>query len=165
MIIHALLNTARPTRAISITGHAAALKGKSTKRGNRKGPASVWMAVFLFCLLTLVNCSSGKQKSDVAAEKNTSQKEAQPVYHIRAVVIDAQGTPVEEATVRASLGSESKKVSGAWQIDVPSASLPLNGTVTVYATAENPSRKGESDIQLSADHNPSVTVRLAPTRK
>src|SRR5713226_5308727 len=60
--------------------------------------------------------------------------EGRAIYRVRVTVLDPQQTPVEEARVWSSLGGEAKKVAGGWQFDIPAATRPADGKLTVYAT-------------------------------
>ena len=131
-----------------------------------KAPAPAWIAVALLGLLSAVGCSSsGNQKNEAAGEKAGQPQGASANYSVRVLVIDAKEAPVEDAKVTASLGGEAKKTSGGWQIEVPGSSLPASGAVFVYATVDNPPQKGETEIRLDADHNPTATVRVTPVKQ
>ncbi len=128
--------------------------------------AAAWIAMALLGLLAATGCSSpGNRKNEVAGEKPNQTQGASANYGLRVLVVDAQGGPIENAKVTSSLGGEPQKIPGGWQFDIPSASVPSNGNVTVYATVENPALKGETEIQLAADHNPTATVRVTPVKQ
>ena len=82
------------------------------------------------------------------------------VYQLRAVVVDPQQTPVEDAKVWSSLGGEPKKVSGGWQFDIPAASIPSDHKLTIYATVPASFLKGQSDVILTSDFHPATTIHL-----
>src|SRR5262249_14841849 len=76
------------------------------------------------------------------------------IYHVRATVIDAKGTAVEDATVWSSIGGEGKRVSGGWQFDVPAATVPNDRKVVVYAVVKAAFLAGQESIELGSDYNP-----------
>ena len=82
------------------------------------------------------------------------------LYRVRAVVLNDQGTPVEDARVWSSLGGEAKKVGGGWQFDISPATVPADGKLTVYAELDKAFQKGKAEVQLAADYNPTLTIRL-----
>jgi hypothetical protein len=59
------------------------------------------------------------------------------------------------------MGGEPKKVAGGWQFDIPANGRPADGKLTIWASQEAAYLKGTQDVQLAADRNPVVTVRLA----
>jgi Carboxypeptidase regulatory-like domain len=83
------------------------------------------------------------------------------VYRVRVNVIRSQGTPVEDAKVWSSMGGEAKKVAGGWEFDIPSATRPADGKLTVWASLEADFLKGHQEVRLDSDHNPVVTIQLA----
>jgi hypothetical protein len=82
------------------------------------------------------------------------------IYRVRVTVLGAQGTPVEDAKVWSSMGGEPKKVSGGWQFDIPAASRPADGKLIVWASLDTAYLKGSTDLLLSADYNPAVSIQL-----
>jgi hypothetical protein len=82
------------------------------------------------------------------------------VYRVRATVINPQGIPVEEARVWSSIGGEPKKVAGGWQFDIPAASKPQDGQLTIFAAQENAFLTGRADLRLGDDFNPAVAINL-----
>lgn len=83
------------------------------------------------------------------------------VYRVRATVLDPQGVPVEEAKVWSSAGGELKKVEGGgWQIDISAENRPQDGKLTLTAEQKNDFLKGQADLTLDKDFNPTVTIKL-----
>jgi hypothetical protein len=82
------------------------------------------------------------------------------IYRVRVTVVGPQGTPVDDAKVWSSMGGEPKKVAGGWQFDIPAASRPANGKLTVWASLDAAFLKGSQEVQLDADHNPAVSIPL-----
>jgi hypothetical protein len=82
------------------------------------------------------------------------------IYRVRVTVVGPQGTPVDDAKVWSSMGGEPKKVAGGWQFDIPAASRPADGKLTIWASLEAAYLKGNKDVQLDADHNPAVSIPL-----
>jgi len=82
-------------------------------------------------------------------------------YHIRVTVLDAQGFPVDDATIHSPRG-EVQKVASGWEIALPVASKPEDGELVVRASKPEAFLKGESTVELGKDFQPSVTIRLEP---
>jgi hypothetical protein len=87
-------------------------------------------------------------------------KPSAEIYRVRVTVINPQDVPVEHAKVWSSFGGEAKKVAGGWQFDIPSASKPHNGQLSVFALDEGDSLTGQANVILDNDYNPAVTVKL-----
>ncbi len=87
--------------------------------------------------------------------------EGRAIYRVRVTVLDPQQTPVEEARVWSSLGGEAKKVAGGWQFDIPAATRPTDGKLTVYATVAAAFLAGRREVDLAGDRNPAVILQLA----
>lgn len=96
----------------------------------------------------------------IAAYFYFSRDRGDGIYRVRATVLNPQGVPVEEARVWSSIGGEPKKVAGGWQFDIPAASKPQDGRLTVFATQENAYLKGQAELILREDFNPAIAVNL-----
>lgn len=82
------------------------------------------------------------------------------IYRVRVMVVDDKGTPTEEAKVWSSFGGEPKRVAGGWQFDIPAASKPKDGKLTIFATKESAFLKGEAPLTLDKEVNPALTINL-----
>jgi len=82
------------------------------------------------------------------------------IYRVRAIVLDLQGTPTDEARVWSTLGGELAKVSGGWKAEIPAASKPVDGKLTIFAAKESAFLTGQAGLILSSDYNPTVTITL-----
>jgi len=82
------------------------------------------------------------------------------VYRIRATVLGPgrMPVPVDDAKPWSSLGGEPKQVAGGWQFDIPTASRPRDGQVTIYAQRD--SCRGNTSLHLKDDFNPACTIKL-----
>ena len=83
------------------------------------------------------------------------------IYRVRVTVLDSQQTPVDDAKVWSSMGGEPKKVAGGWQFDIPAASKPADGKLTVFAAVPSAFLTGRRELQLADDRNPAIAVQLA----
>lgn len=90
------------------------------------------------------------------------QANTNAVYRVRVTVLGPSHTPIENATVWISAGGEPKRVSGGWEFDIPAGNKPLDGEITLYAKVVNTSLQGSANLRLETDHNPSISVILAP---
>jgi len=68
--------------------------------------------------------------------------------------------PTEDARVWSSLGGEGKKVSGGWEFDIASSTMPVEKTLDIYASEESAFLTGHTSLLLTTDHNPVVRVGL-----
>jgi hypothetical protein len=116
-------------------------------RRSGKTPPIAWGAVAAIVLLGLVPM--------------LAQLSGGAIYRVRVIVVGSEGTPIEEAKVWSSMGGEPKKVSGGWQLDIPAASRPADGKLTVWASLDTAYLKGSQEVALDNDRNPAVTIRLS----
>jgi hypothetical protein len=82
------------------------------------------------------------------------------IYRVRVTVVTPQNVPVEDAKVWSSFGGEPKQVSGGWQFDIPNASKPQGGQLSIFALRETDSLTGQADLVLNHDYNPAVIIKL-----
>jgi hypothetical protein len=82
------------------------------------------------------------------------------VYRLRITVEDPHGMPLDDAKVTSSIGGEPKRVEGGWEFDIPAASKPTDGKLTIYGEVASAFLSGKTDVELSNDYNPSAKVRL-----
>jgi len=82
------------------------------------------------------------------------------VYRVRIIVLGPDGNPAEDAAVVSSLGGETKKVAGGWELDIPSARPGSSRRLTVQAAEPSAFLQGSAEIDLGEDREPSVTIRL-----
>jgi tetratricopeptide (TPR) repeat protein len=113
-------------------------------------PSMAWIVIAVLVLAAL----GIPVYRDIRLQRETA------IYRVRATVVDPQGGPVENATVWSMIGGEPKKVPGGWQFDIPVAIKPQDGKLTIYARIPSAFLIGSSDLQLGADLNPTVTVKL-----
>lgn len=87
---------------------------------------------------------------------------AQPTYRVRVTVVDPKGVPIDENSARvwSTLGGETKKVPGGWEIDVTNDSKPADGKLTVFAQVASAFQNGSESLVLANDHSPAVTLSL-----
>jgi hypothetical protein len=86
--------------------------------------------------------------------------ESRGIYHIRAIILGQDGSPVEDAEVTCSIGGEPKRVRGGWEFDIPSQTRPVDGKVVLFASKKSAFLTGSTPIVLGRDYYPTVTVQL-----
>jgi hypothetical protein len=118
---------------------------------SRKPPAIAWAALFVILIIAVVPFFAS-----LYAQRNLDSA----VYRIRVTVLDRQNVPVEKATVWSSAGGEPKKVPGGWEFNLPSASKPVDGKVTLYASVPDQFLQGSRHLTLTADRNPTAEIAL-----
>jgi hypothetical protein len=84
------------------------------------------------------------------------------VYHIRVVVLGADGQPVNQADLSSSAGGELKQAGGNWEFDLPRQTKPSSGQITFYASVKDAYLAGHSVLPLKEDYFPTVTIQLLP---
>jgi hypothetical protein len=86
------------------------------------------------------------------------------IYAVRVQVLDPQGNPVSGAKVYASAGNEPHLLpNGWWEIQVPSAKVPMDGHLGVWAEHQDWTTN-RIELLLAEDANPSVEIRLKQPR-
>jgi SEFIR domain len=81
-------------------------------------------------------------------------------YKIRLTALDLQKRPVEDAQVWSSPKGELTKVSGGWELIIPTASLPTEKKVTVSIRTASPPLFRQIDLQLADKPDLIVNVQL-----
>lgn len=88
------------------------------------------------------------------------------IYRVRVTVLDPQQVPVNDAELISSVIGEQKKVDGGWEFDIPAASKPAEGKVTVsaskpgYASKPDAVLYGQEVLVLDKDLNPTIKIQL-----
>jgi hypothetical protein len=143
----------------------AALFGYLTKKQTGKVPAiaRVGIAAIVIVGLTPIIASLyvANRKNELAAEAARNKFSQEALYRLRVTVVDPGGSPADGAVVTCSLGGEPKRVAGGWEFDIPAASKPADGKLTVFASVPSAFQLGRADVVLAADYNPNVQVPLA----
>ncbi len=121
-----------------------------------KVPAIAWA-----CIVAIMVIGLAPILASFYLERSRLVDQASAIYRVRVTVLDPQQMPVDEARVWSSMGGEAKKVAGGWQFDIPAATRPAGGKLTVYASVASAFLAGRSDLLLADDHNPTTTVQLA----
>lgn len=122
-------------------------------RGRKVSPA-IWIVITLLVAIPV--------GASVYSEIITKTE----IYRLRVTVVEPQGIAVkneEEAKgveVWSSLGGEPKRVKGGWQFDIPDASKPKDGKLSIFASKESAFLTGRTDLILADDFNPAVIVNL-----
>src|SRR5258708_509194 len=125
------------------------LASRTQKTTARRGSTAVMVAIVLLGLVPILGSIY------VDAHKNEPS-----IYQLRAVVLDPQQIPVEDAKVWSSFGGEPKRVAGGWQFDIPASSVPSDRKMIVYATVPASFLKGQSQISLGSDFHVNTTIHL-----
>jgi hypothetical protein len=92
--------------------------------------------------------------------RNSSATPEAGIYRVRVTVMGDQKIPIEDAQVWSSFGGEPKRVAGGWQFDIPAASKPNDGKITVFASKESAFLTGEKSFILDKELNHAVIVTL-----
>ena len=100
----------------------------------------------------------------VAISRANSDVTRDASYRVRVIVADEHQISVSDHSW-SSIGGEPLKVDGGWLFVIAADTKPLDGKVTLYASKDASFLKGEAPLQLTGDHNPSVTVALDNPRK
>ena len=66
--------------------------------------------------------------------------------------------PVGSSKIRSSIGGETKKVDGGWELEIAESKLPNNRKIMIYAKQAN--LKGQSEIFVVIGKTTSVSIQL-----
>src|SRR5260370_33754432 len=111
------------------------------------------LTVVSFIVLALIGASFSLANRYIGGQQTA-------VYRIRALLVTPEGIPVDDAKLWSTVGGESKRVPGGYEIDVPKASIPADRKVTLLAEHEASFLAGKTEILLASDLNPVVLLRL-----
>ncbi len=134
--------------SLAAYGVAAILYIVLKRRG--KLPKLAWISIWILVLAPVLTSFT----LDVL---KTTHK---TLYHVRVTVLGANKVPLEDAKVWSSVGGEPMKVAGGWRFDIPTASRPEDGNVTVYAQNEAAFQRGQAEVHLGEQDNLAVTIQL-----
>lgn len=118
-------------------------------------------ALALILLWWLIPRQPGKSDSDPPANPAPN-----PItnYRVHVTVRNPQQMFVTDADVKTSAGDKPKKVESGWEFDVPIASKPAEGKVTVSASrfdsSLGASLYGQQELVLDKDPNPGIEIQL-----
>jgi hypothetical protein len=126
-----------------------------TRRRGANSSHVTWIVIAGIVVLALIPTISWTQ-----LERDKVRNEAGSIYRLRVTVLNPDKIPVEDAHVWSSTGGEPKRVAGGWQFDIPAATKPADGKLTVYATVANAFWRGSRDVHLSNDLYPNATIQL-----
>jgi hypothetical protein len=144
----------RITNPFSLTAFALAVVlavvGAVLKSKGNKVPTAVW---FLIPLLVAMPIGAAVYQQAI-----TSKERA--IYRVRITVYDPQDIPVQDAKVASSFGGEPKKVDAGWELNIPAASVPKGEKLRITATKENAFLKGQTELTLGDERNPTVNLKL-----
>jgi hypothetical protein len=122
-------------------------------RARRKDKPVPFVAWGMVLLLVLIPTGFSPYQEIIKARKDM-------VYRVRVTVLNDRKLPIEEARVWSSIGGEPMKVAGGWHFEIPAAKRPQDGNLTIFASQESDHLTGARELQLGADYNPAVVIRL-----
>jgi hypothetical protein len=79
---------------------------------------------------------------------------------VRVTVLGSDKMPIEDAQVWSSIGGESKKVAGGWEVEFPISKLPENRKITVYAAQRSAYLKGQREITVNEGKPTVASIQL-----
>jgi len=79
---------------------------------------------------------------------------------VRVTVLDSTGRPVDDARVWSSVGGETKRVEGGWEIAINVASLGPDRSVTIHAARDDAFERGRTTVVLERRGQMSAELRL-----
>jgi hypothetical protein len=80
---------------------------------------------------------------------------------VRATVLGPDGMPINGARVWSSVGGETQKVPGGWEIEIPESKIPKDKKVDIYTTKKKDSLSGHKKVEVDA---PYIPIKIYLTR-
>jgi hypothetical protein len=139
------------THPVSVAAFALVLATFALVTLKGKIPRIAWLLVSAIVVLGL---------SPLAASTFLTSR---GVYHIRIVVLEPGGQPVDRAEVSSSSGGEIKKADKNWEYDLPPQSRPSDDKVSLFASVRDAYLYGSTSVPLTQDFYPTAVIRLQPT--
>jgi len=106
------------------------------------------------------NPTPRKVPKSAKTKRPSGAKRRPEIYRLRVTVLDPQERPVEDAKITSTYGGEKMRVEGGLVFQIPSASIPKDGRLKLYASKESAYLYGSTDLQLTDDPNPAVTIKM-----
>jgi hypothetical protein len=116
----------------------------------------IWPLVIVLCVFGTLPILSYTliRKTEIEATANS-------IYRVRIMVLDLLGHPAAGATLRTTATSETAMTDqGIGTVTIPRATLPKDGRITIFADLDSAFLHGRTELRLSGDYNPSVTIQL-----
>jgi len=120
---------------------------------------SAYGLIRLFLVLTFLIGALGIAALIYLATHPDSHQQISAVYRVRVTVL-SNGKPTDNAVIWSTVGGESKRVFGGYEIDIPKSTIPISGKLTLFAEEQSAFMKGEKEISLAADFNPAIVLEL-----
>jgi hypothetical protein len=119
----------------------------------------VWVAVLIpLVVIVIVSIISYK---DILLRREDSSN----VRRVRITVIDSSQTPLSDTEVILSVGGEKKKVSEAWEFEIPESNIPSDRRVIIYASKTDNSLSTRKEIVLPEGKILSFEVSLGKAQE
>lgn len=96
--------------------------------------------------------------ADQARAKRNPNKAG--LYRVRVTVVDSTNQVVKDAEVTSAPTGDQKTTSSGSEIDIPDSVIPGDRKLRIWATKDGGILKGFTEVVLSNDYNPAVTVVL-----
>ena len=80
------------------------------------------------------------------------------VAAVRITVLGLDNMPVENSEIRSSIGGETKKVNGGWELEIAESKLPDNRKIIIYANQND--LKGQSEISVVGGKTTTASIQL-----
>lgn len=134
------------------------IKSTRSRMGTIRIKATAGFAAFVLMLLWWFSPLAPVKPA--TEPPNNSGANPIAIYRVRVTVLDLQQVPINNAELISSVGGEQKKVGSGWEIDIPAASKPADGKVTVYASKSGAPLYGHEELVLEKDLNPAIKIQL-----
>src|SRR6266568_855280 len=83
-----------------------------------------------------------------------------PLYRVRVTVLDSNNQPIKDAEVTSVPTGDQKGTDSGWEIDIPDSVIAKDRRLRIWATKDAGIFRGFTEVVLSDDYFPTVTIVL-----
>lgn len=103
---------------------------------------------------------AGSSAANANAGRRSVTRPRPDIYRVRVTLIGPEKRPIDDADMWSTYGGEKLRVEGGLIFQIPAASIPKDGKLTLYASKDNAFLRGQGELQLGNEPNPVVIIEM-----
>lgn len=103
---------------------------------------------------------AGGSSANANAGRRSVTRSRPDIYRVRVTLIGPEKRPIDDADMWSTYGGEKMRVEGGLIFQIPAASIPKDGKLTLYASKDNAFLRGQGELQLGNEPNPVVIIEM-----